>query len=44
MLVIVLLAAYGFRLVRLGNLERFTHVIAGITIMLSGMGILLLGM
>lgn len=41
MLVIVLLASYGFRMVRLGKLERYTHVIAGATILLSGMGILL---
>jgi nickel/cobalt exporter len=44
MLTIVLLASYGLQLVRLGKLERFTHVIAGITILLSGLGILLLGM
>jgi sulfite exporter TauE/SafE len=42
MLTIVLLASYGLKLVRLGKLERYMHVIAGATIMLSGMGILLL--
>jgi len=43
MLTIVLLASYGLKLVKLGKLERFTHVIAGATIMLSGLVILVLG-
>jgi sulfite exporter TauE/SafE len=44
MLVLVLLATRGLSLVRLGKLERYTHVIAGATILLSGLGILFLGL
>ncbi len=44
MLVLVLLASYGLTFVRLGKLERFTHAIAGATILLSGLGILFLGL
>ncbi len=44
MLALVLLASYGLNLVRLGRLEKYTHVIAGATILLSGMGILFLGL
>jgi sulfite exporter TauE/SafE len=44
MLVLVLLASYGLKFVRLGKMERYTHAIAGATILLSGMGILYLGL
>lgn len=44
MLVLVLLASYGLSFVRLGKLERYTHAIAGGTILLSGIAILFLGL
>ncbi len=44
MVSIVLLASYGLNFVKLGKLERYTHVIAGATILLSGIGILFLGL
>jgi nickel/cobalt exporter len=44
MLVLVLLASYGLNFVRLGKLERYTHAMAGAMILLSGMGILFLGL
>ncbi len=44
MLVLVLLASYGLKFVRLGKMERFTHAIAGATILLSGIAILSLGL
>ncbi len=44
MLVLVLLASYGLKFVRLGKLERYTHAIAGATILLSGIAILFLGL
>ncbi|MCK5462037.1 MAG: sulfite exporter TauE/SafE family protein, partial [Bacteroidales bacterium] len=44
MLVLVLLASYGLKFVRLGKMERFTHAIAGATILLSGIAILFLGL
>ena len=44
MLVLVLLASYGLKFVRLGKMERFTHAIAGATILLSGLAILFLGL
>jgi nickel/cobalt exporter len=44
MLALVLLASYGLNFVRLGKLEKYTHVIAGATILLSGMAILYLGL
>jgi sulfite exporter TauE/SafE len=44
MLTLVLLASYGLKFVRLGKLERYTHAIAGATILLSGIGILFLGL
>lgn len=44
MLVLVLLASYGLKLVRFGMLERYMHAIAGATILLSGIGILFLGL
>lgn len=44
MLVLVLLAAYGLKFVKLGPMERYTHAIAGAMILLSGLGILFLGL
>ncbi|MCP4552987.1 MAG: sulfite exporter TauE/SafE family protein [Bacteroidetes bacterium] len=44
MLVIVLLASYGISFLPMGKLERYTHVIAGATIFLSGMAIVFLGL
>jgi sulfite exporter TauE/SafE len=44
MLVLVLLASYGLKFVRLGKMERYTHAIAGATILLSGIAILFLGL
>ncbi len=41
---LVLLASYGLKFVRLGKMERFTHAIAGATILLSGIAILFLGL
>jgi sulfite exporter TauE/SafE len=43
MLTIVLLASYGLKLFKLGKTERYTHIIAGVTILLSGLAILFLG-
>ncbi len=44
MLVIVLLASYGISFLPMGKLERYTHVIAGATIFLSGMAIVFWGL
>ena len=44
MLALVLMASYGLNFLKLGRLEKYTHVIAGATIMLSGIGILFLGL
>jgi threonine/homoserine/homoserine lactone efflux protein len=44
MLVLVLLATYGLKLIRFGKMERYMHAIAGGTIFLSGIGILFLGL
>jgi nickel/cobalt exporter len=44
MLVLVLLASYGLKFVRLGKMERYIHAIAGATILLSGIAILFLGL
>ena len=44
MLTIVVLASYGLQFVRLGRLEKYTHLIAGATILLSGLAILFLGL
>jgi nickel/cobalt exporter len=44
MLGLVLLATSGLNFVKLGKLEKYTHVIAGATILLSGIGILFLGL
>ena len=44
MLALVILASYGLKLVAFGKIERYTHVIAGATIFLSGIAILFLGL
>ena len=44
MLALVLMASYGLKFVRLGKMERYTHAIAGATILLSGIAILFLGL
>ena len=44
MLGVVLLATYGFNFVRFGKLERYSHALAGAIILLSGIGILFLGL
>jgi sulfite exporter TauE/SafE len=41
MLAIVLLATYGFKFVKLGRLERHTHALAGLIVLLSGIAILM---
>lgn len=44
MLGVVLLATYGVNFVRLGKLERYSHALAGAIVLLSGIGILYLGL
>jgi nickel/cobalt exporter len=44
MLAIVLLSSWGIGLAKLGKLERYTHAIAGGTICLSGLAIMILGL
>jgi len=44
MLGMVLLASYGYKFVPLGKMEKYSHVIAGATIFLSGIGIQFLGL
>jgi nickel/cobalt transporter (NicO) family protein len=44
MLLIVLLSTYGFSFLPLGKLEKYTHALAGAIILLSGLGIVFLGM
>jgi len=44
MLALVLLATFGLNMVKLGKLEKYTHIIAGATILISGIGILFLGL
>lgn len=44
MLSIVLVSSYGFKLLPMGNLDRYSHAIAGSTIALSGLAIQLLGL
>lgn len=44
MLTMVLLASYGIRFVPLGKMEKYSHAIAGATILLSGIGIQFLGL
>jgi nickel/cobalt exporter len=43
MLVLVLLFSYGLKSLPFGKLERYTHMIAGATILLSGCAIVFLG-
>ncbi|MBN1783093.1 hypothetical protein JW948_18300 [bacterium] len=44
MLVMVRLALFGIQFIHLKNAERFSHAIAGFTLLLSGLGIQLLGL
>ena len=44
MLALVLLATFGLNFVSLGKLEKYVHIIAGGTILLSGLGILFMGL
>ena len=44
MLVLVLLATYSLKSIPLGKMERYTHAIAGATILLSGCAIVFLGL
>jgi nickel/cobalt transporter (NicO) family protein len=44
MLGIVMLTCFGFKFVRLGRLERYSHALAGATIFLSGLAIQFLGL
>jgi len=44
MVIMVILTSYGLKFVKLGKLERFTHVIAGATIALSASAVLFLGL
>ncbi|MDX2444354.1 MAG: sulfite exporter TauE/SafE family protein [Bacteroidales bacterium] len=44
MLVVVIVGYYGFSFVQLGKLEKYTHALAGVTIMLSGLAIMFLGL
>ncbi|MBT3227618.1 MAG: hypothetical protein HOD43_08305 [Candidatus Marinimicrobia bacterium] len=44
MLVIVLGASYGIKMIPMKNFERYTHAIAGVTILLCGVSIQFLGL
>ncbi len=44
MLSIVLLATFGINFLPLGKIERYTHALAGAVILLSGFGIIFLGL
>ena len=44
MLTVVAVASYGISFLPLGKLEKYTHALAGATIMLSGVGIVFLGL
>lgn len=44
MMTIVLVTSYGFKLLPMGKLERFSHAIAGSTIACSGLAIKVLGL
>ncbi len=44
MLTVVLVSAWGARLAKFGRLERYTHVVAGAAICLSGLAIQVLGL
>jgi sulfite exporter TauE/SafE len=41
MLAVVLVATFGFKLVKLGKLERYSHALAGAIVLLSGVAIIL---
>jgi hypothetical protein len=44
MLTVVIIGYYGVSFVNLGKLEKYTHALAGATIMLSGLAIMFLGL
>lgn len=44
MLTVVIIGYYGVSFVNLGKLEKYTHALAGATIMLSGLAIIFLGL
>ena len=44
MLLVVIVGFYGISFIHLGKLEKYTHALAGATIMLSGLGIMFLGL
>lgn len=44
MLSVVLISSYGIKLLPFGKLEKYSHAIAGATILLSGIGIQFLGL
>ena len=44
MLTVVIIGSYGISFLPLGKLERYTHALAGATILLNGIGIIFLGL
>ena len=44
MLTVVIIGYYGVSFINLGKLEKYTHALAGATIMLSGLAIMFLGL
>lgn len=44
MLAVVLLVSKGFKMISMGKVERYSHAIAGATILLSGLAIVFLGL
>ncbi len=40
MLAVVLIATFGFNFIKFGKLERYTHALAGVIVLLSGIAIL----
>jgi sulfite exporter TauE/SafE len=44
MLVVVITASFGIKMVNFGKMEKYVHVIAGATILLSGIGMQFLGL
>jgi cytochrome c biogenesis protein CcdA len=44
MLTIVILATYGIQFIPMKKMEKYVHVIAGATILVSGIGIQFLGL
>ncbi len=44
MLAVVMLSVYGLNLAFFGKMERYTHALAGAILLLSGIGILWLGL